>query len=1187
MSDQSNPNQDAINRIIEQYNKKLSAVLPDAVLSSIGLWGGVSIITVIAFNVLRPRNKIVYEPKVKYHVGDKQPPKLKDGFFDWLSPLIHTHEPVLLDKVGLDAVAFLRFIRMLRWLFLCVSVLACAVLLPINIVANNQSPSADKNSLSILTVQGVTGTFLYAHIVLVYVVTFLVFGFVWYNWRKMLELRLTWFRSDEYNKSFYARTLMILNVPKQDQSDPKLTALFQSLQIPYPTTSVAIGRRVGQLPELIEYHNEAVRELERVLVRYLHGGKIAKNRPTITIGGFLGIGGTKKDAIDFYTNKLKRTEDAIEEWRSKIDLKKAENYGFASMAAVPYAHIVAQMLEHKRPRGTHITLAPNPKDIIWKNLNMSDAERRTSIMFGWLWLGLATIVNIIPLVIVSVFANLSDVSEFDAFAFLARWKDSSPKTFSLANGIIPPTLSAIFSFFFPLIMRSISQYQGAVTNSRLDRAVVARYFAFLVYSQFFIFSLIGVAFKLGLKIDQQIKAQVSFVDILKDAKDLPEQIQSTYVSQSSYWLTFFPLRGFLVIFDLAQLLHLSWTWIRTRLFGRTPRDIREWTQPPNFEYAIYYSNILFMAVVGLIYAPLAPLVTLACMVVFWISSVVYKYQLMFVFVTSVESGGRLWNVVINRLLAGVIFMQMLMVATIGLALGWRDDFTWVATLPPILLTLLFKLYLSRTFVKQFRHFVPDKSELSNALVHSAGADHRGNKLEKRFGHPALQADLFTPMVHAKMMKLLPEVYHGRLASSETTMGEFGGQKMAAHVTAGGLKIAAISQRDLDVDPNLYGRDRGELDMDNRSIHHGKTSSFAGSLNFNAVAHQNYLAFGHGKANEFELERMDSGFSGVDRRPLLTNNQSEASSIYKGNGSRSGTPTPQWPGGPPAYASQASLISSEAPVYQAPPPMPTNDMRAAPIHRSRQSTDSLQNFPPRQRTPEPFDPRYQQPPVQYPPGRHQTPDPSMRGPPGPGHQQMRSIDMLPNRQRTPEPFDPRYMNQGRASPGPGHQQMRSIDMLPNRQRTPEPFDPRYLEHGRASPGPGHHPQMRSIDMMPNRQRTPEPFDPRYMNQGRGSPVPGPGHQQMRSIDMMPNRQRTPEPFDPRYMNQGRASPGPGHQPMRSIDMLPNRQRTPEPFDPRYMNQAPRQRTPDPYQQAHMGQYPPARPDPRGPGGYGRQ
>lgn len=46
-----------------------------------------------------------------------------------------------------------------------------------------------------------------------------------------------------------------------------------------------------------------------------------------------------------------------------------------------------------------------------------------------------------------------------------------------------------------------------------------------------------------------------------------------------------------------------------------------------------------MAAVGLVYAPLAPLVALAAAVVFWISSIVYKYQLMFVFVSRVESGG--------------------------------------------------------------------------------------------------------------------------------------------------------------------------------------------------------------------------------------------------------------------------------------------------------------------------------------------------------------------------------------------------------------------------------------------------------------------------------------------------------------------------------------------------------------------
>lgn len=46
-----------------------------------------------------------------------------------------------------------------------------------------------------------------------------------------------------------------------------------------------------------------------------------------------------------------------------------------------------------------------------------------------------------------------------------------------------------------------------------------------------------------------------------------------------------------------------------------------------------------MGTVALVFAPLAPLVVLAGAIVFWIGSWVYKYQLMFVFMTKVESGG--------------------------------------------------------------------------------------------------------------------------------------------------------------------------------------------------------------------------------------------------------------------------------------------------------------------------------------------------------------------------------------------------------------------------------------------------------------------------------------------------------------------------------------------------------------------
>ena len=102
-------------------------------------------------------------------------------------------------------------------------------------------------------------------------------------------------------ESFYARTLLVQKVPKKFQSDEGIRSIFESVQVPYPATSVHIGRRVGRLPELIEYHNDAVKELEQVLVRYLRNGKIGPKRPTLRLGGTMGFGGKKVDAIDFYT----------------------------------------------------------------------------------------------------------------------------------------------------------------------------------------------------------------------------------------------------------------------------------------------------------------------------------------------------------------------------------------------------------------------------------------------------------------------------------------------------------------------------------------------------------------------------------------------------------------------------------------------------------------------------------------------------------------------------------------------------------------------------------------------------------------------------------------------------------------------------------------------------------------------
>jgi hypothetical protein len=49
----------------------------------------------------------------------------------------------------------------------------------------------------------------------------------------------------------------------------------------------------------------------------------------------------------------KPEEVPVKERHEKTKVSKVENFGFALMAAVPYAHLIVQWLAHKHPKGIH------------------------------------------------------------------------------------------------------------------------------------------------------------------------------------------------------------------------------------------------------------------------------------------------------------------------------------------------------------------------------------------------------------------------------------------------------------------------------------------------------------------------------------------------------------------------------------------------------------------------------------------------------------------------------------------------------------------------------------------------------------------------------------------------------------------------------------------------------------------
>lgn len=161
----------------------------------------------LLFSIFRPRNALVYAPKVKHADEKHAPPAVGSGIFAWIKPIIKTREPELVEKIGMDATVFLRFAKMCRNTFIVISLVGCLIMLPVNI-AENTAPTGS-GALVKMTPLYVGGNALWSHVVCAYSFDIIVAYMLWRNYRAIRVLRRRYFNSPEYQMSLHARTLMV------------------------------------------------------------------------------------------------------------------------------------------------------------------------------------------------------------------------------------------------------------------------------------------------------------------------------------------------------------------------------------------------------------------------------------------------------------------------------------------------------------------------------------------------------------------------------------------------------------------------------------------------------------------------------------------------------------------------------------------------------------------------------------------------------------------------------------------------------------------------------------------------------------------------------------------------------------------------------------------------------------------
>ncbi|CAD6569104.1 MAG: hypothetical protein TREMPRED_005048 [Tremellales sp. Tagirdzhanova-0007] len=710
-----------------------------------------SALILLLFSWRRTKDPLIYTPRVnacaeykKRHPDAESEgvfippvPIIDRAFLGWLEPIwmdflievnpmnskrVKERDKELLQLLGLDALTYLQFLRLLRWLFFAICVFVALPLTGVNYYINTQtaygsvssSPTSSatqagsSNSttglLENLTVANISGNVLYIHVVFVYIATVLVFFFVSSHSYQHESLVKSWINLNRNEVAF--RTIMVTDLEidpchsRQTSNGRKFKEakmidevkkeVCKVIGAPPPgakTTKVTLTHKnMGKLSKMVEeYVKKHFPRLDRRLTALLRRRKQGIYQVEYdncwhrlgcghskTIESLIGDTNMKKLAIE-NEMALSRTHKDMED---SLPIPGTVTSAFVTFLTAKAAHEGLKICEEKikRERKTlqilqrkpiSVQLAPRSQRIEWRNLERDIKSRRNHAIMGEIALVLICFLNTIPLMAITILANLE--TAIQQIPDLRNLQNSSKlwkAFFTSIAGILPASIGAIFSYVLPYVMRYLSKWSGALTRGKLDEDVIRELFVFLLVSNVVIFSLLGIFYESYLTLADEFGREGKLA-MWQSLGDEPAKITKAYISESSYWLSWYPVRAAVVCLELLQVPRIALKLFQIYILARTANDVKTLSEPRTFEYAIEYSHILFAMVVAFMYVPLAPLVVFCGTIYLWAASIVYSHQLKFVEDTK-ETDGKVWRVVLNRLLIGTTLMQLLLALTIGL-----------------------------------------------------------------------------------------------------------------------------------------------------------------------------------------------------------------------------------------------------------------------------------------------------------------------------------------------------------------------------------------------------------------------------------------------------------------------------------------------------------------------------------------
>ncbi|CAO3634120.1 unnamed protein product [Mucor hiemalis] len=723
------------------------------------------------------------------------------------------------------------------------------ILLPVNIVAtyctgdwppvgleflsisamNYQHGKASKSSNHLWYWAPTIGTWIFSCIIAYQMIqsskTFILFRQKYYNRREeTIKLRLPTMSPTELlqqqKQDLISRTLIVhfdngIKPPLRKISvssnqhyiipNDKVRTLVDSKAIK-PSQQVLVGKHNNKVSLLIKDYNRIIKSLEKVLNKYLrrvndyqqkHGvidGSTAVERPL-----------TRKnwksklvDAIDYYTERALVLEAAIKRNRLKL---QNNSYGWVIYTSKPEAHeaylALEKVIDQRNKNDTaaieKIRLAPHPNDIVWTNMNIDSHTGQLKRWFGYGLFVSVVFVWSIPIAILALLSNTINLIRL--FPKSAEIINNNQLIMGIIQSYVAPCLMVLFHIGLPTLLRFISRQQSYKTETVLQQKILSKLYAFFVVNNLFIFTLVSIM--VG------IMGQISALTIAgrlknKSLSQYIVQIAKNMTDVSSFWISYVCIRSVTIIFELLQFAPLLWIIILRGkgYFNYTPRQLDKVTGPPPcFDFAKNYGLVISFFTAALVYSVTAPIVLPFALIYFGLATTIFKYKLMFIYITKVETHGMIWPMLYCIVMISLLVFQLMMILILSLKAGVYQIYALIPL--PVLTTIVLVLYTRhllkhntlKTWIELNNRINPqnpssssrnssssihanvDDIELTEmATLNSTTSNEIANAEEEDplksdarlinsiYKDPSIHDPLWKPMLFDDLKKLVPDVY---------------------------------------------------------------------------------------------------------------------------------------------------------------------------------------------------------------------------------------------------------------------------------------------------------------------------------------------------------------------------------------------------------------------------------------------